>query len=57
MNPTLLKTILQEGLDEAVERQIELLSTKQEDERKFAGRMAYRLTVALKRISELEKQE
>jgi len=48
-NPETLKNILQEGIDDAIDRQV-----NNDADRVFAGRMATRLTWALHRIQELE---
>jgi hypothetical protein len=48
-NPETLKTLLSEGVDDALLRQL-----KGDADEVFAGRMAMRLTWALERIQELE---
>jgi len=50
-NPELLKTLLDEGIEDAVNRQM-----KNDADSVFAGRMAIRLNWALIRIRELEAQ-
>lgn len=48
-NPETLKTVLQEGIDDAINRQV-----LRDADHVFAGRMCTRLTWALHRIQELE---
>jgi len=48
-NPETLKTLLEEGIEDAIDRQVQ-----NDADRVFAGRMAMRLTWSLHRIQELE---